>query len=117
MWGRRRKRGTRLSRHLSLGLLEDAMARAERQQEEAEPEPVPYPQASQSAPAVPPARPGLADEDVPVENSACPDPEAAGEDAGDDAREDAAPQRHQGFPAQRRPDSTRRGSFGRKNHS
>lgn len=113
MWGRRRKRGTRLSRQLSLGLLEDAMARAERQQEETEPDPVPYPQAGHQAPAVPPARPGLADEDVPVENSACSDPKAAGEDAG----EDAAPRRHQGFPAQRSPDSTRRGSFGRKNHS
>jgi hypothetical protein len=43
MWGRRRKRGTRLSRLLALGRLEEAMARAEQQQEEGEPEAVPYP--------------------------------------------------------------------------
>ena len=111
MWGRRRKRGA-LSRQLSLGLLEDAMARAE-QQDEAEPDPVPYPQAGQQAPAaaggrydsaVPPARPGLADEDVPVENSADLDLKPDGQDA--------APRRHQEFPAQRSEDSTRHGSFG-----
>jgi hypothetical protein len=100
MWGRRRKRGGHLSRQLSLGLLEDAMARAE-QQEEAPPEPVPYPQAGHPAPAVPPARPGLQDEDVPVDNSACPT-----------AGEDAAPKRHQELPAQRSEDSTHHGSFG-----
>ena len=117
MWGRRRKRGAslsrkRLSRQLSLGLLEDAMARAE-QQDETEPEPVPYPQAGHQAPAdaggrynsaVPPARPGLADEDVPVDNSADRDP-------GTDVQ-DAAAQRHQELPAQRSQDSTRHGSFG-----
>ena len=109
MWGRRRKRGgrhpaKRLSRQLSLGLLEDALARAEQQQDEAEPEPVPYPQAGHQAPAVPPARPGLADEDVPVENSTDRDPKTDGQDA--------APQRHQELPAQRSEGSTRHGSFG-----
>ena len=102
MWGRRRKRGA-LSRQLSLGLLEDAMARAE-QQEETEPDPVPYPQAGDQAPAVPPARPGLADEDVPVDTSADRDPKTDGQHA--------APQRHQELPAQRSDDSTRHGSFG-----
>ena len=120
MWGRRRKRGGRhpgkqLSRQLSLGLLEDAMARAE-QQDEAEPEPVPYPQAGRPAPAaaggrrssaLPPARPGLQDEDVPVDNSADPGT----------ASQDEPPQPHQGLPAQRNKDSTRHGSFGGKNPS
>jgi hypothetical protein len=109
MWGRRRKRGghhpgNQLSRQLSLGLLEDAMARAEQQQDEAEPEPVPYPQAGNQAPAVPPARPGLADEDVPVDTSADRDPETGGQHA--------VPQHHQELPAQRSDDSTRHGSFG-----
>jgi hypothetical protein len=82
MWGRRRKRGTRLSRLLALGRLEEAMARAEQQQEEeGEPEAVPYPPASNPAP------------DVPVDNS-------------------AAPQHHQELPVQRTRDSTRHGSFG-----
>jgi len=117
MWGRRRKHGGRhprnqLSRQLSLGLLEDAMAHAEQQQEEDEAgsEPVPYPQAGHPAPAaaggrrssaVPPARPGLRDEDVPVDNSACPP-----------AGQDETPQSHQGLPAQRGKNSTRHGSFG-----
>jgi hypothetical protein len=84
MWGRRRKRGTRLSRLLALGRLEEAMARAEQQQEEeeeGEPEAVPYPPAGHPAP------------DVPVDNS-------------------AAPQYHQELPVQRTCDSTRHGSFG-----
>lgn len=85
MWGRRRKRGTRLSRLLALGRLEEAMARVEQQQEEeeeeGEPEAVPYPPASNPAP------------DVPVDNS-------------------AAPQHHQELPVQRTRDSTRHGSFG-----
>ena len=49
MWGRRRKRGTRLSRLLALGRLEEAVARAEQQPEEGEPETVPYPPASNPA--------------------------------------------------------------------
>ena len=53
MWARRRPRGTRLSRLLALGRLEEAMARAEQQEEEeeGEPEAVPYPRASNPAPA------------------------------------------------------------------
>jgi hypothetical protein len=103
MSGRRRKRGTRLSRLLALGRLEEAMARAEQQQEEGELEPVPYPPASHPAPDTPAARPGHFAQDVPIDNSACP---AAGEDAG--------PQRHQELPVPRTRDSTRHGSFGRK---
>jgi len=99
MWGRRRKRGTRLSRLLALGDLEDALARAEQQQ--GEPEPVPYPPASSPAPDVPAARPSLNTQDVPVDNS-----------AGPVADKDAAPQHHQGLPVQRSRDSTRHGSFG-----
>jgi hypothetical protein len=94
MWGRRRKRGTRLSRLLALGDLEDAMARAEQ-------EPVPYPPASSPAPDVPAARPGLNTQDVPVDNS-----------AGPIADKEAPPQHHQGLPVQRSRDSTRHGSFG-----
>ena len=101
MWGRRHKRGTRLSRLLALGRLEDAMARAEQQQEEGEPETAPYPRASDPAPAVPAARPGLLAQDVPVDNSAGPAGEAAG-----------APQHHHELPVQRNRDSTRHGSFG-----
>jgi hypothetical protein len=101
MWGRRRKRGTRLSRLLALGRLEDALARAEQQQQEGEPEPLPYPPASSPAPDVPAARPSLSTQDVPVDNS-----------AGPDAAQDPAPQHHQGLPVQRSRDSTRHGSFG-----
>ena len=97
MWGRRRPRGTRLSRLLALGRLEEAMARAEQQQEEGEPETAPYPQASDPAAAVPAARPGLLAQDVPVDNSAGPA---------------AAPQHHPELPVQRNRDSTRHGSFG-----
>jgi hypothetical protein len=100
MWGRRRKRGTRLSRLLALSRLDEALARAE-QQQEGEPEPVPYPPASSPAPDIPAARPSLSTEDVPVDNS-----------AGPEAAEDAAPQHHQGLPVQRSRDSTRHGSFG-----
>ena len=101
MWGRRRKRGTRLSRLLALGDLDAALARAEQQQQQGEPEPVPYPPASSPAPDVPAARPGLNTQDVPVDNS-----------AGPIADKDAAPQHHQGLPVQRSRDSTRHGSFG-----
>jgi hypothetical protein len=100
MWGRRRKRGTRLSRLLALGRLDEAIMQAERQQQEGEPEPVPYPPASIPAPDVPAARPSLSTEDVPVDNSAGPDP-----------AQDAAAQ-HQGLPVQRSRDSTRHSSFG-----
>ena len=52
MWARRRPRGTRLSRLLALGRLEEAMARVEQQQqeeEEGEPEAAPYPRAGNPA--------------------------------------------------------------------
>jgi hypothetical protein len=50
MWRRRGKRGTKLSRQLALGLLEDAMGRAQDQHDEPE----------QQTPAVPaPRRGGL----------------------------------------------------------
>jgi hypothetical protein len=101
MRGRRRKRGTRLSRLLALGRLEEAMARAEQQQEEGEPEAAPYPPASNPAPDVPAARPGHFAQDVPVDNSADPR-----------AEQDAAPQHHPELPRQRTRDSTRHGSFG-----
>ena len=88
------------------------MARAEQQPEEDEagPEPVPYPRAGHPAPAaaggrynsaVPPARPGVQDETVPVDNS-----------TGPDAGQDETTQSHQGLPVQRSKDSTRHGSFG-----
>ena len=101
MWGRRRKRGTRLSRLLALGDLDAALARVEQQQQQGEPEPVPYPPASSPAPDVPAARPGLNTQDVPVDNS-----------AGPIADKEAPPQPHQGLPVQRSRDSTRHGSFG-----
>jgi hypothetical protein len=103
MWGRRRKRGSQLSRQLALGLLEDAMARAEQQQEAGEPESVPYPRASSPPPDIPAARAGLRAEDVPVDNSAGAAPQPAGEDPG--------PQ-HQELPTQRTGENTRHGSFG-----
>jgi hypothetical protein len=90
MWGRRRKRGTRLSRLLALARLDEAITRAEQ-------DPIPYP----PAPDVPAARPSLSTQDVPVDNS-----------AGPEAAEDPAPQRHQGLPVQRSRDGTRHGSFG-----
>jgi hypothetical protein len=101
MWGRRRKRGTRLSRLLALGRLEEAMAQAEQLQQAGELEPVPYPPASHPAADVPAARPGHFAQDVPIDNSACP---VAGEDA--------APPHNQELPGQRTRDSTRHGSFG-----
>ena len=103
MWGRRRKRGSQLSRQLALGLLEDAMARAEQQQEAGEPESVPYPRASNPPPDMPSARTRLRAEDVPVDNSAGAAPQPAGEDPG--------PQ-HQELPTQRTGENTRHGSFG-----
>jgi len=97
MWGRRRKRGTQLHRQLGLGLLEDAMARAEQGPEEGEPEPVLYPG---RAPAVPPDRAaGLSCSGVPVDNS-----------AGPAADEKSAPQVRD-LPAQRTGDSERHGTF------
>ena len=82
MWGRRRKRSARLSKQLALGLLEDAMGRAEqtgptaeepeRQEEPARQEGPPYPGAAVPPQAVPPARCGLEPADVPADTSAGP---------------------------------------------
>lgn len=105
MPGRGQKRGTRLDRELALGMLEDAMGRVEQQQEEEEGEPaaVPYPRVGRAAPAVPAPQAGLP-ADVPVDNSAGPEPSPEGESA--------AEQRE--LPAQRsgKSKSTRHGSFG-----
>ncbi len=100
MWGKRHKRGARLPRQLALGLLEDAMARAEQQQEAGEPEPVSYPPAGSP---VPDPRPGLLPADVPVDNSAGPEPLPAGQDSAPRQRE---------LPAQGTGQSARHGSFG-----
>ncbi len=107
MPGRGKKRGARLPRQLALGMLEDAMARVEQQQqeeEEGEPAAVPYPRSGRPAPAVPAARTDLP-ADVPVDNSAGPEPSA---------EDDSAPQQGE-LPAQRsgkKKKSTRHGSFG-----
>jgi hypothetical protein len=106
MWGKRRKRGTQLSRQLALGRLEEAMAQVQLpQEEEGEGEPaVPYPGAV-PAPSAPPDPAGLRPTDVPVDNSAGPDPAAAAEP------EPHAPLQQE-LPAQRRGESSHRGSFG-----
>jgi hypothetical protein len=107
MWGRRRKRGTRLQRQLALGRLEEAIAQAEQPQEgnaeqsqegNEEAAAVPYPE---GAPAVPSDRAaGLSCSGVPVDNS-----------AGPAADEKTAPQVRD-LPAQRTGDSERHGTFG-----
>jgi hypothetical protein len=107
MPGRGKKRGARLPRQLALGMLEEAMARIEQQQqeqeEEGEPAAVPYPRSGRPAPAGPAARTDLP-ADVPVDNSAGPEPSA---------EDDSAPQQRE-LPAQRsgKKKSTRHGSFG-----
>jgi hypothetical protein len=110
MPGRGKKRGARLPRQLALGMLEDAMARVEQQQEQEQeqeeggkPTAVPYPRSGRPAPAVPAARADLP-ADVPVDNSAGPEPSA---------EDDSAPQQRE-LPAQRsgKKKSTRHGSFG-----
>jgi hypothetical protein len=107
MPGRGKKRGARLPRQLALGMLEEAMARIEQQQEEQEeegkPAAVPYPRSGRPAPAVPAARADLP-ADVPVDNSAGPEPSA---------EDGSAPQQRE-LPAQRsgKKKSTRHGSFG-----
>ena len=58
MWGRRKRRRTRLSRQLALGLLQDAMGQVEEQQqhesaERAGPGPAPAPPPSDQPPVVP----------------------------------------------------------------
>jgi hypothetical protein len=116
MWGRRKKRGDRLSRQLALGLLEDAMGHVQPRQEqqeqerhEDEPEAVSYP-SPESGPA-PPARTGLQAADVPLDNSAPPDPAGPADDP------DPRPPPQRQLPAPRTGGRTRRRSFGLKNHS
>jgi hypothetical protein len=102
---KRPKPGKRLSKRETLGLLARLMEeaeRAEQQQDQAEPEAVPYPEGT-AVPVVPPRRPGLRPADVPVDNSAGPDPAAGDEDAK------SLPQE---LPAQRAGESTRHGTFG-----
>lgn len=104
MPGKGRKRGTRLDREVALGLLEDAMGRVEQQpEEEGEPAAVPYPRAGRAAPAVPDPKAGLP-ADVPVDNSAGPEPLP---------EDESAPQQRE-LPSQRsgKSKSTRHGSFG-----
>jgi len=75
MWGKRKKRRGQLPRQLALGLLEDAMGRVQQPQEPEDSEPTtttysgPVP-----APAAPPAHADLRAADVPVDNSAGPEP-------------------------------------------
>ena len=99
MWG---KRQNRLSKRRALGLLAEMMARAEEQEADREPEAVPYP-AGNPTPAVPPAREGLLAADIPVDNSARPEPVATDENP--------VPQQ-QHLPTQRTGDSARHSTFG-----
>ena len=102
MWGKRQKRHVRLSRRRALGLLAEMMARAEEQQVDGEPEAVPYP-VGNPTPAVPPAQAGLPAADVPVDNSAGPEPVATDENP-------SPQQRH--LPTQRSGGTARHGTFG-----
>jgi hypothetical protein len=102
MWGKRQKRYVRLSRRRALGLLAEMMARAEERQVDREPEAVPYP-VGNPAPAVPPVREGLLAADVPVDNSAGPEPADTGENP-------APQERH--LPSQRKGDGARHDTFG-----
>jgi hypothetical protein len=103
MWGKRKKRRTRLERQLALGRLEDAMGRVQQQQEEEEGEPsVPY-AGRVPPPSVPSDRPGLRPADVPVDNSAGPEPTASAE---------PRPPLQQDLPAQRQGEGSHHDSFG-----
>jgi hypothetical protein len=51
MWGRRRKRGTKLSRQLALGMLEDAMGRVQDPRDPPHPAEVPAPRRGGLIPA------------------------------------------------------------------
>lgn len=54
MWGRRKKRGARLPRQLALGMLQDAMGRAEeRQRESGQASPAEPAEAAEQPPFVP----------------------------------------------------------------
>jgi hypothetical protein len=102
MWGKRQKGYVRLSRRRALGLLAEMMARAEEDQVDGKSEAVPYP-AGNPAPAVPPAREGLLAADVPLDNSAGPEPVSVDENP-------SPQQRH--LPTQGTGDSARHGTFG-----
>ena len=113
MWGKRGKRGKHragLPRQLSLGLVEDAMGRAEQQQEEATAPGTAAEQAGQATAApylgsvppqvTPPKDVSLQPADVPVDTSAAPP-------AGD-----AAPPAQRQRGDERTGKSTRPGSLG-----
>ena len=110
MWGRHRKRRARLPKQLALGLLEDAMGRAEQEGPEQQGGPeqqevgelaraAPYPGAAVPPQVVPPARSGLEPADVPADTSAGP------------AADDAVPRQRQ-CGDERTGKSTRHGSLG-----
>jgi hypothetical protein len=80
-----------------LGMIAEAMGRAEQDEEENQPDLAAYPQ---GAAAVPPARPAMEPADVPVDNSAGP---AAG---------DAVPAQQRQRRGERTAKSTRHGSLG-----
>jgi hypothetical protein len=103
MWGKRKKRRAQLPRQLALGLLEDAMGRVQQWPEEEEDEPaVPYPEAAPDPGSAPPDLAGLRTADVPVDNSAGPEPRP----------DDDPPPVRQELPARRTGESTRHGTFG-----
>jgi hypothetical protein len=110
MWGKRKKRGSRLERQLALARLEDAMGRVQRQlqqEEEGELEAIQYP--GVPAPSLPPEQSGasgLRDADVPVDNSAGPVPSPAGSEG---KPENPPPGQ---LPVQRSKGGSRHGSFG-----
>jgi hypothetical protein len=110
MWGKRKKRRTQLERQLALAALEDAMGRVQQQQQHEEEQQaessVPYP-GGVPPPSVPSARSGLRATDVPVDNSAGPEPSAT---AGPEPQPPPPPQ--QELPAQRKGESSRHDSFG-----
>jgi hypothetical protein len=108
MRGKRPKLNKRLSKRQTLGLLADLMEQAEREQREAGGEPEeanPYHEGPPLA-VPPPNRPGLRVADVPVDNSAAPEPAAA----DDPDLEPQAPLQQE-LPAQRQGDSSRHRSF------
>jgi len=107
MWGKRKRRCAHLPRQLALGLLEDAMGRVQQQEdEEGEPDELPYPGAVPPPPAAPSDPPGLRTADVPVDNSAGPEPSAAADDP------DPGTPRQRGLPAERTGENSRHGTFG-----
>jgi hypothetical protein len=106
MRGKRPKLNKRLSKRQTLGLLADLMEQAEQEQQEAGVEPEeanPYYEGP--LPVPPPTRPGLRVVDVPVDNSAGPEPAA-----DDPDREPQAPVQQE-LPAQRQGENSRHRSF------